>query len=253
MNDNDPASNSNDELYETHPLDRDYSAPVQAKAKLRTATTIPFYPLLRRIGIIVFAVGFFTVLIAAVTLSNTQGGLLESIGSSFHFIGMVLILVGGVLFIAAYRLPHLTGTFHMPNKKRGWRLRGSYLSLVLWNGAALIAIPIAAYLGQHLLPQAIFGLIGQAVLTFTLALAIVVIVWRRDFIRAYAIGAFVASVVTSFSSVMFMSVGFRRAPDGFGLLLIGNFATILVCGLLCAGYVRMIERRAETPDESTVT
>jgi hypothetical protein len=92
-----------DDDYEIHPLDRDYSLP-SPPAKKRLANLSR----LHRIGFATFAAGFVTVALAAIVLSAfPSGGWLETIGSSMHRLAMYLILVGGVLIVAAYQAPRL--------------------------------------------------------------------------------------------------------------------------------------------------
>ena len=84
-----------------HPLDRDYSIPSKP-AKNR------FFDLSRshQIGILTFASGFATVLLAAVTLgASPGGGWVETVGSFMHRLAMYMILVGGVLIVYAYQAP----------------------------------------------------------------------------------------------------------------------------------------------------
>jgi hypothetical protein len=90
-----------DDDYEIHPLDRDYSLPSQP-AKKRLAKLSQ----LHRIGFATFAAGFVTVVLAAIVLGAfPSGGWFETIGSFMHRLAMYFILIGGVLVLAAYQAP----------------------------------------------------------------------------------------------------------------------------------------------------
>jgi hypothetical protein len=90
-----------DDDYEIHPLDRDYSLP-SPPAKKRLANLSR----LHRIGFATFAAGFVTVVLAAIVLGAFPGGgRFETIGSFMHRLAMYFILIGGVCVLAAYQAP----------------------------------------------------------------------------------------------------------------------------------------------------
>lgn len=84
---------------EIHPLDRDYSVPSAPEKKQRSNLSK-----LHRIGFSVFAAGFACVFLAAIVLGVFPGGgWFEAIGSFMHRLAMYLILVGGIMVLAAYQ------------------------------------------------------------------------------------------------------------------------------------------------------
>jgi hypothetical protein len=90
-----------DDDYEIHPLDRDYSVPSQPARKRRADLSK-----LHRIGFSTFAAGFATVVLAAIILGAFPGGgWFETIGSFIHRLAMYFILIGGVLILVAYSAP----------------------------------------------------------------------------------------------------------------------------------------------------
>ena len=90
-----------DDDYEIHPLDRDYSVPSQPARKRRSDLSK-----LHRIGFSTFAAGFVTVVLAAIALGAFPGGgWFETIGSFMHRLAMYFILIGGVLILVAYSAP----------------------------------------------------------------------------------------------------------------------------------------------------
>jgi hypothetical protein len=227
-----------DPEYEIHPLDRDYSAPVSSPGD----STIPFDVKLRRVGFGVFGAGFGLVLVVAIVLGSFRGsGTIESVGSAVHRLAMVMILIGGVAVVIAYRLPHLQAArFRAPDGLRGfpWNVATSYPTLVFWNILLLIAVPIAAQMLRPISTPRTHFLVVNAVLTITPALLATIGIWHRGLIRAYAIGVLVALLLNHFSNVLSLVSGYGRGQRSF---LFYNLCIVLISGLLCAGYVGWLE------------
>jgi hypothetical protein len=57
------------------------------------------------IGFVTFAAGFATIIPAAIILNVLPGGWTETIGSFLHRLAMYIILIGGMLVVAAYQAP----------------------------------------------------------------------------------------------------------------------------------------------------
>lgn len=90
-----------DDDYEVHPLDRDYSVPRQPARNRRSE-----FSKLHRIGFFIFAAGFVTVVLAAIVLGAFPDvGWIETIGGFMHRLAMYFILIGGVLILVAYSAP----------------------------------------------------------------------------------------------------------------------------------------------------
>ncbi len=85
---------------EIHPLDRDYSVPLEP-AKKRLTSLFRWH----HIGFVTFVAGFATIIPAAIILNAFPGGWTETIGSFLHRLAMYIILIGGVLVVAAYQAP----------------------------------------------------------------------------------------------------------------------------------------------------
>ena len=85
--------------YDIHPLDRDYSQPVDTTRRQKGSGWT-----LRRLGQLVFASGCLSLLPAAAIATSFPSTWLESFGSSVHRLGMIAILVGGLIIVTSYRV-----------------------------------------------------------------------------------------------------------------------------------------------------
>ena len=95
-----------EEEYEIHPLDRDYSEPTPARRRSKIATSVDYHRGIRAAGVMIFAAGFFAVFVTAVFQNQASGNVsAERFATMLHRLAMVIILVGGVTVFAAYRLP----------------------------------------------------------------------------------------------------------------------------------------------------
>jgi hypothetical protein len=226
-----------DDEYEIHPLDRDYSAPVAPTPNRRG--DVLYHVQLRKIGIGGFATGFLTVVLAGILVTNSPGGTwMESVGSAVHRFGMILILLGGVVFIVAYRLPHVKGKLRLPDGSFQWSLKQSYWALVIGNLIGFLAVALASRLSPSVNSPEVYVFFVSGSLTISCALMVTVVVWHRGFIRAYAIGVLVAILFNGISTLFMMG----RFWQGSGTaLLLANLAIILLSGLACGGYVCLLE------------
>jgi hypothetical protein len=230
-----------DNEYEIHPLDRDYSSPPPVT---RRNSQILYHVQLRRFGLVGLATGFATVVLAGILLTSFRGaGTIESIGSVLHRFGMILILIGGVVFIVAYRVPHMQGKLRLPDGSFRWSLRQSYLALLFWNIVGFCAVTIAIYLSPSISSPEVYVFFVNGTMTIACALMVTVVVWHRGFIRAYAVGSLVALVFNGFSALFML--GRYWQFNGPSLLLV-SLATILISGLVCGGYVCLLESAIES-------
>jgi hypothetical protein len=227
-----------DEIYEIHPLDRDYSSPTQPPR----IPAIEFHPKVRRIGATVFAAGFLTVFLAAILLGNVRGsGLMESIASGVHRAGMVLILVGGILVILAYRLHQLKGiSIRLPDGKIQWNVMQSYRALVLWNVVGFLVIVPILHLLQSIRSPVFYFLIFNGMLTLVCGFLATVAIWHRGFIRAYAVGVLVSLLLRGHNPFLFSFNGWGGTA-GVQFLPAISLAITLITGLVCGGYVCLLE------------
>jgi hypothetical protein len=111
--------------------------------------------------------------------------------------------------------------------------------LVVWNVAAFIALVLATILLHEISFSRTYWYVLRVLLTFVLAMIVTVVVWHRGFVRAYAIGLLVGLVVNGFGGVI--SMAGRYGGSDARAFMIGNLAIAMICGLLCAGYVRLLE------------
>tara|TARA_R110002049_G_scaffold4601_6_gene32842 strand:- start:15300 stop:16058 length:759 start_codon:yes stop_codon:yes gene_type:complete len=225
---------------EIHPLDRDYSddAPVPSRSPIPRSTN--YHAKLRRFGVIVFGLGFIGLFPAAIFLNNARGNATaESVASMLHQLSMLVILVGGVMVFAAYRWPHLSKLINAPSSQLNPLGRSPFVTLLIWNVVAFVAIVVITTLMPSQRSYEFLYLLLSGIFTSGLGLLITMIVWHRGMLRGYAIGAMAALIVNGFSLLSVIGGGFGRGNSTF--ILNAQIATVLVSGLISAGYVSMIQ------------
>lgn len=233
---NEPGSSQEEDLYEVHPLDRDYSSSTPPAR----GVAIEYDEKFRRIGVVIFAAGFITVFLMAVFLGNVRGNdRLESIAGGIHRLGMILILVGGLVIIVAYRLPQLRGQT-MPKGLVRWDAAVSFHGLISWNVIAFLFLVPASYLVQQIQSPAVYFMVFSGTISIFSAFLATVAVWHRGHLRGYALGVLVPLVLLGNQPFMYGSVGWGRGA-GTNHLLTVSLAIMLLSGLLCAGYVAWLE------------
>ena len=95
-----------EEEYEIHPLDRDYSEPTPARSRSKIATSVDYHRGIRSAGVMIFAAGFVAVFLTAAFQNQASDDVsTERLASNLHRFAMVIILIGGVTVFAAYRWP----------------------------------------------------------------------------------------------------------------------------------------------------
>ena len=189
---------------------------------------------------IVFAAGFIAVLLGGILVSNYPGNSWgETIGSFVHRSGMIGILLGAVLIILAYRWEQLTAVTRAADVSGRARGINAYLALVVWNVVGFAAFSLGFYLLQLTRAMSVMFLAINAGVTIICAFMITLIVWHRGFVRAYAIGVLAATVLNSFSALMGFN-GMYWGNDG-SFFFWAQIATVLICGLVCGGYVYLLE------------
>ena len=195
------------------------------------------------LGIFVFAAGFITVFLSAVFLSNVRPGtVLETFGSVINRLGMVIILVGGLTIILAYRWFWLQNLMSggLPVMDSGHRRRRmTFSALTVWNIGVYVGLVFAVLALHEISSIEVYLFVVRGALTLLFAMCVTIIVWHRGFVRAYAIGLLVGLVLNSFASLATMASGFWQG-DGRSIMLI-NLSIAMLTGLVCAGYVRFLE------------
>ena len=178
-----------DSEYDIHPLDRDYYEPVNPTKRKATSTDSK----LHRFGLYTFAAGFTTLLLAAVVSGNSSpGGSIERLGSYMHRLAMVIILGGGALIIAAYRVPQLKEKIRMRKAmgKHAATAAGSYGLLLVVNVIVFATfLPLAGFLRSIGSTEWYFLLIN-GILTITSALMVTLVVWHRGMLPIVLNSAF---------------------------------------------------------------
>ncbi|MCG8653062.1 MAG: hypothetical protein MI861_24700 [Pirellulales bacterium] len=221
----------NEEEYDIHPLDRDYSTPTTPPTRSPFGSA-PFHPKIRRVGLFWFLGGFVVVFLAAVALSNYQGGgLVETLASMAHKWGMVMILIGAIMIILAYRAPELN--LHSVQPTQLFRYR--YVRLLLANLVAFGLIVLTGYLTR--LSESRESVFWVLITTITLGypLMMTIAIWHRGLMRAYAIGILVAVPVNLLAQAILAGGTYWYSTSN----LLATLLMIQAAGLACAGYVSL--------------
>lgn len=221
---------------EIHPLDRDYSTPVESSRGESDSS----HPLLLRRGVFVFIASFITVLLSSIALGNwPSGGWVESVGSVVHRLAMFSVLIGAGMILAAYRLPAAIPTHSESNHGKRAGVKRGLRTLIVANVAVYIAVIMLFYLATTLSSGTLNYLLLIWTLTLICSLMVVMIVWHQGFLRAYAIGVLIALLISVVTSVFGFNFGMWGSRGELFVAI--HLGTVLVSGLVCAAYVAMLE------------
>jgi hypothetical protein len=221
--------------YDIHPLDRDYSSP-QPEPKARELSP---EERLRRIGVIVFGVGFSLVLLTAILLGAFRGsGWIESFGSVTHRFAMLAILLGGILILVSYRLPSLIQGTQWAPRHRYRQSFGRFGLLLVANVVVFVLLYILMQSAGQSRSSLSLYLAFSGTLTTLSALLVTMVIWHRGMLRAYAVGALIAMATNGI--VLPLILNPRFPTRGQNESMIGRLLTIPISGLVCAGYVSLM-------------
>ena len=210
-------------------------------------------PLLR-ICVIIAAVAFALVFVFSVLANNavfnsTMQQVCYGISNVCAF--FMLVACCGILF--AYRLPHIDPAQLRKGAiaARGW-MSNSFVVLVGVNLMAIAMMWASVYL-----LSGIFGVYFSLVLGFGLicltGLAATMVVVHKGFLRGYAVGmlAVLALSMNGGMSMMLMfGSGFgggRGGVAGYSIGVATMLTIVPLVGLLCAGYVILVQKFAFEP------
>lgn len=248
----------NEPRVDRHPLDRD-DAEDAISSKRPPAAARAHQPLLRasvKVVIGSFAVCFVAGLISVNAAPNST---LESIASTAHRLGLIALLIAFCAILVAYRLPQLNQN-SIPRKRPMPRDRlfgPGFAALVALNvlGSIMalgVLLSFSIWLGPLLVGLFTYLSAISAGLLVTIA------IWHSGYLRAYAIGTLAVLVMSTQSSGMSflymasMSGSMRAMSNPWPLaiqILIAPFT-----GVLCAGYVCLLEHMRKPPmEDSTKT
>lgn len=224
-----------------------------------------------RWSVIVTAISFAVSLAGSVMGNNVTGdSQLESIAFTLNRFGMMAMLLGCIGIFAAFRWPMLARSFTSGNHgKKKW---SPWWKLFVWNVVGLTAI-VTLSLVLTLLSRGRAAYFLSAMLPVLLPLALVVGIWQQGVTRAYWLGVIVSFLFASSNSsawiTLFLGPWFANTyPPGYGYTSYGMdpygttapavifgdantfflFVGLLIqlvqaqfAGLLCAGYVSLLE------------
>jgi hypothetical protein len=222
---------------EPHPLDAPDSyegSPVAPKSSNSR---------LLRLCLIVLVASAAIAFLSGVAASNAPpSSTMETISSTVNRISAVVMLIGFCGILLAYRMPQWRQS-ELKMSGMHW-VRSDYLYLVMANvaGAGLL-------LGFNMLVAPLFGIsmVGAvyALLSIYIALLVTMVVWHKDYLRAYAIGVLTVFGLQAFAFMGMISAWTYGQVRGGGSLnwqLSVLLLTAVLAGLICAGYVRLLSR-----------
>lgn len=236
------------EADEIHPLDRDYSiSDASPQRKVRDKST---RGRIRRGATILFASGFIALLPAAIVTNSFPRSWLESAGSLVHRMAMWAILIGGLLIVASYRVPD-PNQLAKPKRRSHRRPRRdgkvSYAMLLGWNVVILVGMALVFFMASNLGSPEFLYLLAIVLLMTTGSLMVTMLVWHRGFLRAYAIGVLASAVMVCMTTPFVPYWTWRLDEE---VVLLAYFVIIIGNGLLCSGYVFLLEQfRDSVPEE----
>ena len=208
-------------------------------------------PLLR-LCVSVAAVAFALVFVFSLLSNNAPfNSILQRVCSGLSNVCAMVMLAAccGILF--AYRLPHFDPA----------QLRTGALTASGWMSNRFAVLVVTNLMAILLMWASVFLISGQLELYFALVLGFVMIclaglaatmaVVHRGYLRGYAVGMLAVIVLLSNGGVMTMMMfGFGGRPGGLANYSVG-VATLLtiapLVGLLCAGYVIIVQKFAREP------
>lgn len=235
---------------EIHALDRDYSQPIEPSRQ-----DLGYDPKLRLIGISGFAGGFAVVFMSAILLSNASGNTaVESFGSVMHQFGMVLILIGAVVIIAAYRIHQLRIAKNAIGGKMSLRPNQSIGGLLVWNLIAFVCLALILSLAQRFASPMLSFFVYNSIFTITCGLMLTIAIWHRGMLRGFACGLLVGICLNVFSGLIGMSLVGMNSMGGSNqdamYMMAGQIALIQVTGIVCGVYVCMLEASTKDAPEA---
>lgn len=238
------------ESAEPHPLDDFEFGKATPADDSRTRAHKP----LLRISVIIAAIAFALVFVFSVLGSNAPfNSTMQQVCNGISNICAMFMLAAccGILF--AYRLPHIDvaqlGSGALA--ARGW-MSNSFAVLVAVNLMAILLMWVSLFFlsglfGVYFALPLGFGMICLAGLAATMAVV------HKGFLRGYAIGMLAVLFLLmngSFGMILMMGPGFGGGRGGGAGYSIGIAILLTIApfvGLLCAGYVMLIQRFTREP------
>ena len=228
----------NDE-YEVHPLDRDYSSDQQTKPTEKSwhATEMPYDNGVRKAGVMILIGGLILVFLTAIAISNLRGNTsAETLAGVVNRIGMVVMLVGAITIVVAYRLGQIKRLAGFSQKID---ISGQYSSLVVWNVVGFLVSSVAIFLTPSVIGSGVTVAVLKFFCTLFFCMMVTIGIWHRGFMRAYGIAAATATFFTVYFGGWFTFTG--RTGGDFRAMLLVNVAIILMSAVICSGYVLKLE------------
>ena len=234
-----------DSEYEIHPLDRDYSQPIEKPIRRRGSAD----GVMIRLGAFGFGAGFLVLLLAAVAISNSSpGGTVETIVSYLHRIGMLIMLMAGTVVILAFRAPNfrssvMTGNYSFFTKPMtlGRLMLLNLIGFVLFSTLVLLSFQLGNLMLTDVLCVVLFSIAASVMVTIA--------IWHRGLVRAFAIGAITSVLCNGMFGLTAVMSGYFRSRGFNGVLL--NLAVMQISGLVCAFYVSRLEKTKNVDNESS--
>ncbi len=207
-----------------------------------------------RWGHIIAAIAFATVFVFSLIGNGAPyNSLMQRVCSGISNVSAVVMLTACCGILIAYRLPHLDPAQLRRGAlaARGW-LSNRFAVLIACNLIAILMMWVCVFFISGLF-GVYFALPLGFLMVCSVGLVATMAVVHRGFLRGYAIGmlAVLLLVMNGGMGMFFMFIpGFRGGTGGVAGYSIGIASVLTIAplvGLLCAGYVAVIERFSRGP------
>lgn len=243
-----------------HPLDQDDDAPIP-RPRPPQDNSRAYRPLLT-FGVRVAIGSAVVTALASAASANAPLNSNFAIAAYWVFRTAAFILLGSFgCILVAYRIPYLR-PFSLPQAgKAKTMIQSRFGKLLFINGVFLAVVWVLTILAAIAGSVNIFGWIWvlntalTSIVTLAIALLVTMIVFHHGIFRAYAIGVLVA-IACQLPAMLYMFAFLAqrsRGPASFGGM---QFATPIgmtlatAAGLLCAGYVWLLNLVPGTPSQT---
>jgi hypothetical protein len=235
---------------DVHPLDRDYSNPSESLPR----SGMNFDPQWRRRGAVVFGVGLALMFMSAIVLSNvSQNSTIEAVGSFGHRAGMFVGLLGGLIVVAAYRWEQIKSFIESAKSDRGQPTNRPFITLFVLNLVAFGLIAMLAYVAHNIRSEWMIFFLYRGLSLVMCAFMVTLVIYHRGFLRAYGVGVLVPLGLNAINSTYMLNMIYGAGRMGTRdwnsrAMFLSNYGVYLVSGLICAGYVMLIEKPKSDAD-----
>lgn len=240
----------------THPLDRDDEldsddAGNQSEpfAKLENRPASAAHKMLRP-AVIGLCVCFGLAFLSGVMAANAQPrSFTENSAAVVNRLAVIGMLIAFCCILVAYRIPYLK-RLRLP--ERAALLRSAQEMNLYAANTILLAIVWTIVLMFTSALGPVLAILGSGLLLIYVALLVTMVIWHTGYLRAYAVGSLSALVALIYSGTanMWMYSSNLRGTALSAWPVGAALTFVVLAGIICATYVRLITREPNTETET---